>query len=142
MRICFGLTNQRSRPILNAEFQNMREIMRWMTEHVASIMNRHLCNAEGQTPYEALHGQRFKGKGVEFGERVFYFVPKKLRSKLNLRWRVGTFLGNAQTTNEAFVGMANGDVVKSRSAVRVVEPSRWNQEAVLGVRGVPSIQDW
>ena len=112
-------------------------IMRWMTEHVASTMNRHLCNSDGQTPYEALHGQRFKGKTVEFGERVFYYVPKKLRSKLTLRWRLGTFVGNAQSTNEAFIAVANGDVVKSRNVVRVVQPSRWNKEAVLGVRGMP-----
>ena len=80
-------------------------IMRWMTEHVASVMNRHVCNPEGETPYQAIHGQRFKGKLVEFGEKVFYYVPKKLRSKLNLRWRVGTFVGNAQSTNKAFVAI-------------------------------------
>ena len=107
-------------------------LMRWLTEHVASTMNRHLCNDDGLTPYETLHGQRFKGKTVEFGERVFYYVPKKLRSKLNLRWRVGTFIGTAQTTDEAFVAAANGDVVKTRSVVRVVEPSRWNCDAILG----------
>ena len=78
-------------------------IFRWMTEHVASVMNRYACNPDGQTPYQSIHGQRFRGKLVEFGERVFYYVPKRLRAKLHLRWRVGTFIGNSQTTNEAFV---------------------------------------
>ena len=54
--------------------------MQWLVEHAASLLNRHLCNEEGATPYEAIHGQRFKGKAVEFGERVFYYVPKQLRA--------------------------------------------------------------
>ena len=74
---------------------------------------------------------------VEFGEQVFYFVPKRLRSKLNLRWRVGTFLGNSQSTNECFVAAANGDVVKTRAVTRFVEGYRWSATAVLGVKGTP-----
>ena len=112
-------------------------VFRWMTEHVASITNRHVCNPDGQTPYEAIHGQRFKGKLVEFGERCFYYVPKRMRSKLNLRWRVGTFVGNAQSTNEAYVAVSNGDVLKSRSIVRVIQPSRWDKDAIMNIRGVP-----
>ena len=111
-------------------------VLRWMTEHVASITNRHVCNPDGQTPYEVIHGQRFKGKLVEFGGRCFYYVPKRLRSKLNLKRRVGTFVGNSQSTNEAFVAVANGDVVKSRSIVQTIQPSRWNKDAILGICGV------
>ena len=92
---------------------------------------------KSEAPYQAIHGQRFKGKLMEFGKKVFYYVPKKLRSKLNLRWRVGTFVGNAQSTNEAFVAIANGDVIKTRSLVRVVLPSRWSKADVFNVRGVP-----
>ena len=112
-------------------------VMRWLVEHVASTMNRHLCNSEGMTPYEAIHGQRFRGKAVEFGERVFYYVPRKLRAKLNLRWRLGVFIGNAQSTNEAYVAASNGDVIKTRSVVRVVLASRWDKDAILNIRGVP-----
>ena len=108
-----------------------------MTEHVASVINRHVCNDEGMTPFEAIHGQRFRGKAAEFGEKVFYVVPKRLRATLDLRWRVGIFRGNSQTSNEAFIGAVNGDVVKSRSIVRVVKPSRWDKAAVLNVRGTP-----
>ena len=84
-----------------------------------------------------MHGQRFKGKLVEFGEQVFYFIPKKLRSKLDLRWRIGTYLGNSTTSNEAYVAVSNGDVVKSRSVVRVVAPMRWSKERLMGVKGTP-----
>ena len=112
-------------------------LMMWMVEHAASLYNRHLCNPDGKTPFEAIHGQRWKGKMVEFGEQVFYFVPKRLRAKLNLRWRVGTFLGNSQTTNECFVASSNGDVVKTRAIVRVIEPSRWSKVALEKIRGTP-----
>ena len=58
------------------------------------------------TPFEVLHGQRFQGKIAEYGEQCLYFVPKKLRAKLNLRFRMDTFLGNTQNSNEAFVANA------------------------------------
>ena len=111
--------------------------MRWIVEHAASVANRQICNADGRTPFETIHGQRWKGRAVEFGEQVFYFVPKKLRAKLNVRWRVGTYLGNAQATNECYVAASNGDVVKARAVVRIVEPSRWSKAALEGIRGTP-----
>ena len=47
-------------------------VMNWMVEHAASVYNRHLCNSDGRTPFETIHGQRWKGRAVEFGEQVFY----------------------------------------------------------------------
>ena len=111
--------------------------MRWIVEHAASMANRQICNADGRTPFETIHGQRWKGRAVEFGEQVFYFVPKKLRAKLSLRWRVGTYLGNAQATNECYVAASGGNVIKARAAVRVVEPSRWSKAALEGIKGTP-----
>ena len=97
-----------------------------------------MCTEDGNTPYQSLHGQRYRGKMVESGEQVFYFIPKALRSKMSLRWRVGTFLGNAISTNEAYVAASNADVIRTRSIVRVMEPSRWSSKAVLGVQGTPN----
>ena len=107
----------------------------WMVEHTASLYNRLVCTDDGSTPYQSLHGQRYRGKLAEFGEQVFYFIPKTLRSKMSLRWRVCTFLGNAMPTNEAYVSASNGDVIRTRSIVRVMEPYRWSSKAVLGVCG-------
>ena len=56
---------------------------------------------------------------------------------MKLRWRIGIFLGNAQASNDCFVGAVNGDVVKSRSIVRVTASSRWTKETVLNIRGTP-----
>ena len=109
----------------------------WLVEHAASVYNRYVCTEDGSTPYQNLHGQRFRGRAVEFGEQVFYYVPKRLRSKMSLRWRLGTFVGNHQNSNEALVASSNGDVIKARSIVRVIEPSRWSKTAILGVKGTP-----
>ena len=98
-----------SRPILTTAFPKIIQCLHgWLST----------------TPYQSLHGQRYRGKLVEFGIQVFYFIPKAMRSKMSLRWRVGTFIGNAMSTNEAYVAASNGDVLRTRSIVRVVEPSR------------------
>ena len=112
-------------------------VISWMVKHAASVYNRHVCNDEGTTPYEYIHGQRSRGKLAEFGEQVFYYIPKKLRAKLNLRFRLGTFLGNSQSSNEAYVATAAGDVIRTRSIVRVVAPSRWSKDAISGIKGTP-----
>ena len=108
-----------------------------MVEHAASIYNRYVCTEDGSTPYQNVHGQRFRGRAVEFGEQVFYYVPKRLRAKMSLRWRLGTFVGNHQNSNEALVASSTGDVIKVRSIVRVVASSRWNKDTAMGVKGTP-----
>ena len=54
-------------------------VMDWMVWHATSIYNRHVCNDDGLTPYEVIHGQRLRARLAEFGEQVFYYVPKKAR---------------------------------------------------------------
>ena len=69
--------------------------MKWPMEHVGSVMNRYVVGNDGLTAYQRLHGRRANSKAVEFGEKVFDDVPKKLRSKMQLRWRIGIYLGVA-----------------------------------------------
>ena len=113
-------------------------VLKWLIEHSASVLNRYRVNDDGQTPYEALHGKRYNLKIVEFGEQIFYSVPKRLRAKLSLRWRIGTYLGVANASNEHIVATKAGNVVKARSVVRVVPASRWSLEAITAIRGTPS----
>ena len=49
---------------------------------------------------------------MEFGEQVFFSAPKKLRSKLCLRWRSGTDLGVVKSSNEQYVGLSNGNMIR------------------------------
>ena len=95
-------------------------------------------------PTVALHLKPFAVKDGGAGwlnleNRFSILVPKRLKSKLNLRWRLGTFLGNSQTTNECFVAAVNGDVIKTRSMTRVVEGNRWSSDAILKIKGTPDL---
>ena len=56
---------------------------------------------------------------------------------MGLRFCIGTFLGYSQNSNEYVVAVAKGNVIKSRSIVRVVAPSRWDKDAFSGVIGIP-----
>ena len=55
-------------------------LIRWIVDSAASVYNRHVCNSDGVSLYQAIHGQRSTGKLCEFGEPMFYYVPKRLRS--------------------------------------------------------------
>ena len=70
-------------------------LIRWIVDHAASVYNRHVCKSDCVTPYQAIHGQRAIGKLCESGEHIFYYVPKRLRSKMNLKFRISSFLGNS-----------------------------------------------
>lgn len=113
-------------------------VMRWLIEHTASLLNRFKVMPNGMTPYQALHGKRHDLKIVEFGEQVFYSVPKRLRSKLCLRWRLGTYLGQVTSSNEHYVGVKNGNVLRARSICRVVEASRWSASTIENILGTPA----
>ena len=112
-------------------------VVRWLVHHCADVMNKSAVNRSGITPYEELHGRKPRERRIEFGERVFYSIPKQGRAKLDAGWKLGTFLGHTATTNEHFIGTRNGNVLKARSCVRVVEPSRWDRSAIERIVGVP-----
>ena len=93
--------------------------MRWLVQLCADVVNKSAVNQSGLTPYEDLHGKKPRERRIEFGERVFYSVPKQGRAKLDVRWKLGVFLGHTATSGEHFVGTRNGNVLKCRSCVRV-----------------------
>ena len=86
-------------------------VMSWPVRSVASMFNRQSTNSDSLTTYEYPHGRRSHGRTAEFGERLMYYVPQKLRTKLDLRWRVGVFLGTAERRYEAHIGTRSGNVV-------------------------------
>ena len=111
--------------------------MRWLVEHVADILTKYTINDSGMSPYEELHGRRAQERRVEFGERVFFSTPRKARSKLDKRWRLGVYLGHAPNSNEQYIGLVNGNVIRTRSTTRIVQRSRWDAKVVLGILGTP-----
>jgi hypothetical protein len=57
---------------IDMRIPSLHPVIRWIVDHAASVYNRHVITDEGTTPYEAIHGQRSRGKLAEFGEQVFY----------------------------------------------------------------------
>ena len=101
------------------------------------MYNRHVCNDDGSTPYEVINEQSSRGKLAEFGERVFYDVPNRLQAKLDLGFSIGVFIGNSQNSNEALIGIGNGNVIRSGSVVRVAASQRWSKDVIRKMIGIP-----
>ena len=112
-------------------------LMHWVVEHAARTYNKYAVSPEGATPYAYLHGKDAKEKLVEVGEKVLRFVPKRLRAKLDLRWNLGVYVGRSEVSNEYYIALPNGDVVKTRSITRVVASGRWDKGSLLNVKGIP-----
>lgn len=112
-------------------------IVRWLVQNSADVVNKSAVNRSGHAHYEDLHGKKPKERRIEFGERVFYSIPKQGRAKMDVRWKLGVFLGHTPASGEHFVGARNGNVLKARSCVRVVEPSRWDRDALDRIVGIP-----
>ena len=86
-----------------------------------------------------MHGKSTHERLVEFGERVLRFVPKKLKSKLDRPWNYGVFLGRSISSDQNFIGVAGGQVVRIRAMIRLVPSARWDLARLLGVQ-VPPLQ--
>ena len=113
-------------------------LFQWMILHAASVMNRYVVGRDGRAAFQRLHGRRASWKAVEFGERMCYDTPRKLRAKMSLRWRLGMYLSMAPHSGEHLIGTRNGGVVRTRSIVRVVESARWSAELGHRVKGTPA----
>ena len=115
-------------------------VLSWLVEYVAVLLNKyHINDATNLTAYEFMHGkQADEEKLAYFGERVFFSVPKRRRSNLDLRWSVGVFLGTMMSSTEALVGLPNGDVTRSASIARLIPSQKWSADTILNITGVPS----
>ena len=113
-------------------------LFQWMTLHAASVMNRYVVGRDGRTAFQRLHGRRASSKAAEFGERVFYYISNNLKAKMNLPWRLGVYPGVAPHSGEHLIGTWNGDVMRTRSIVRVVASARWSAELGHRVKGTPA----
>ena len=112
-------------------------VMSWLVEHTACVLNKYALDAHGKTAYGRLHGREGIEKICEFSERVMWLVPKKLRAKLDQRWRCGVFLGRPLSSDQNMIGLINGDVVCARAIIRVVTNIRWSSDRVSKVRATP-----
>ena len=99
-------------------------IITWMVAHAANMLNRYSLNPDGVTPYASLHGKNSTERHAEFGEKIFWHVPKRVRTKLCARWRLGIFLGVSNSSNDIMVADGDGKVIKTRAFARVTAKDR------------------
>ena len=88
-----------------ARIPSQHPVLKWLTAYAAILLSKYAVHSNGKTSYQELHGKKAKEKLAEFGERVFYYVPKKQRAKLDLRWELGIYLGTTMNSNEVNVGL-------------------------------------
>ena len=112
-------------------------VVAWMANHGADVLNKLAVGPDGKTSYELIRGKRYNRPMVEFGERVLWHVPRRLRAKLDLRWRLGVYVGYAISSNEYDIALPNGNVFKSRSVAQVVPSGRWHKQSLLAAIGIP-----
>jgi hypothetical protein len=71
-----------------------REIVTWMVEHAADLLNKFLVGPDGRTAFERLKGTKYRGETVEFGRKILYKIPCKPDGGLMTeRWVTGIWLG-------------------------------------------------
>ena len=79
---------------LNFKVPVEHPIMWWLVEHSAMLLtNCHQSGTDNLTGYQRLHGHPAAQRMPEFGEMVMWYVPKRLRQKLDPKWRMGVLLG-------------------------------------------------
>ena len=57
--------------------------------------------------------------------------------KIDLHWRLEVFLSQAPTSNESYIGLPNGNVMKTRSVNIIAQSGRWNSKMILAVQCNP-----
>ena len=115
---------------LKSRLASDHPVIAWLVEHTAYVMNKFALGPDGKTPYGRLHGREGRERICEFGERIMWYVPKKMRAKLDQRWRYGIFLGRSMASDQNFVGLTSGEVVCARAIVRLVPSIRWDADKV------------
>ena len=113
-------------------------ILAWLVEFAATLINRYEVGRDGKTPHERLRGKASRLIGLEFGEKVNFrrtAIGGRL-AKLDSLWSDGVFLGYRAASGEIVVG-TNDEVYKTRTVKRKPYEHRWESSNLDFVGGVP-----
>ena len=122
---------------INARIPSNHPIMAWLVEHAAYLLNRCMLGTDGRTAWGRMHGKEATERLCQFGEKVLWYVPKKSRAKLDVRWRHGIFLGRSMNSDQNFIGLPDGSVTGARAMVRLVPKKRWDTERTGNISATP-----
>ena len=85
---------------MDCKLKSDHPLLPCIVEHPTNVYNKYAVSPDGKAPYARLHSKNPKEKLVEFGERVLWYVPKRLSAKLDLQWRLGIYIGYAASPND------------------------------------------
>ena len=112
---------------IGTKISSSHDIVPWLVEYAAVLLNRGQVGADGRTAYERLKGKKAALPGMQFGERILWKsnVPTyKRKHKMETDWFEGIFLGLIPFTGEHMVGSPTG-VFRPRTVRRVPLEQRW-----------------
>ena len=92
---------------IRSKIPSSHDIVPWLAEYAAVLMNRGQVGADGKTQYERLKGKKASLPGLQFGERVLWkskVVPKGRMYKMDSDWQDGVYLGQRTVSGEYLVG--------------------------------------
>ena len=132
LKVALEARLKRERP-----FPCSHPVVAWLFEHAAWVLSKFQVNHEGRTALGLLHGREVRERVGEFGETVMYYIPKKQRAKMDVRWRFGYFLGRALNSDQNIIGLADGTVTRARAMTRVIPSLRWNRDRIEKLIATP-----
>ena len=123
---------------INTDLSGSSNVLCWLVEFAALLINRYSVGHDGKTPCERLKRKKSNVVGSEFGERVLFrrvHVSAKL-AKLDSLWNIEVFVGYRSTTGEYIVVTPEG-AWKTRTLRRQPEEERWRREDVESMKYTP-----
>ncbi|CAE7403195.1 unnamed protein product, partial [Symbiodinium microadriaticum] len=106
----------------------------WIMAHAAFLHNRFFTTCKGLPPYEVVHGRRYRGQLVQFGECCVGFYPTKYKG--DLQWRKGVWAG-VNEKNGSHILLSDTGAFETRSLRRLPEDSQWVAEQIVTAKGLP-----
>ena len=125
----------RAEQVYEERIDTDHKLLPWMVRHAGWLITHYQVKADGKTPYERLRHRPYRGEVAEFAETVHYKDPNA-QGKLDDRWFVGVWLGKSLSSDEHYVGTADG-VRRCRSIWRRPGPARWSKRALEVFTGTP-----
>ena len=119
---------------IKASISGSLPVFAWLMKHAAFLHNRFFVGTKGTPPYEAVHGRRFRGKLIPFGEKCIGYVKSKFKG--DLQWRKAVFVGVNERTG-AYVLLGEEGGFETRSLRRLPREEQWDAQAVVCAKGLP-----
>ena len=112
-------------------------VVAWLVEHSADVLNKCQVGRDRRTPYERLKGKRLKGTMCEFASPCMLRVTGKPQGGLmQPRWLEGLWLGSRFNSQEHLVARYDDGVVVRARAIREV-PRKVTPGDLDRIQGVP-----